>query len=758
MTSLCRYYDLRDKVVVYIKAGDLGGLKHGQIMAYIDPLHDCELNPGLDITRYPIGMHMLKVYGHIIVPRSEIVELRKSMDANIAYKDTFDERRTIVDWTALKQLDGLSNIDERWLSKDSIDPITLPTVRIPTTTATAESIGDRNAISSGNYTYGTAGDYATLNAAMADMETSGALSLTLTALSNTTESAGAVTPGGNDYTGTLTIDGQKKTHSFEIGNENAINLSITNGATFTAQHIYAVITSTTASSRRGIFNASNNNNNGNGATTSFKWCRANANDGALSNGYYACYYDGCSASTTFNCYMCIAKDSDHVAGDGSGGYYMASTGSTTNIEGLVCDDCKEAMNTQQQTITVKNCVIINAATRNWVNGEAANCTALNCASDKAWVASNQGGTDTSCQTSLTVADIFENTDITDWTDGYKLKTTGALYRNGTSFTLDEYMNGRTVATGLESIGAMGVQEVNVTLINPDEGPDTGGTAATITLDYGGENATVTLNGIAAAVGASSNTSMSITSSAGIAGTGDVVVTSIDGISDTLVNGWTYTSSGDLPTSDDLQDLPWTSTYFSFDPDWKKPISHLFQLTREINSYPGTLHSIYKPTSACPLAVEAGFTNLSKDEEHDLWDFFYDRHGRLERFWLPAWQTQYTLVTDIAVGSSNVYIRDINFRNAFNGHERIYIRTTSGYFITRQVIAAELDSDDVEKLTVATPFSDSIPVSIVRNMGRFILCRFDSDTLEVNHITNEHSNIAMKFLELVGDYDTEPISS
>lgn len=101
------------------------------------------------------------------------------------------------------------------------------------------------------------------------------------------------------------------------------------------------------------------------------------------------------------------------------------------------------------------------------------------------------------------------------------------------------MNGRTWSG---EIGAMGLDRPQGASLDVNTGPTAGGTAVTITLTGGGSvqgTGSVTIGGVVATIVSWSDTSIQVTTPAGALGAQDVVITSRDGLTQTLVGGFTY---------------------------------------------------------------------------------------------------------------------------------------------------------------------------------------------------------------------------
>jgi hypothetical protein len=98
-------------------------------------------------------------------------------------------------------------------------------------------------------------------------------------------------------------------------------------------------------------------------------------------------------------------------------------------------------------------------------------------------------------------------------------------------------------------------------------------------------------------------------------------------------------------------------------------------------------------------------------------------------------------------------------NSFYAQERIFIETTSGDIITRHVTSASgTESGEFETLTIETPLDRDLTQDEIRCFGRYVLCRFDIDELEMRAITSVASSCEIDFAELVNEYTAESFTS
>lgn len=209
----------------------------------------------------------------------------------------------------------------------------------------------------------------------------------------------------------------------------------------------------------------------------------------------------------------------------------------------------------------------------------------------------------------------------------------------------------------------------------------------------------------------------------------------------------------------LEDISRTSRKFLLKPDWSKEPELDFEFAREITQFVDNAPEIYSLTDALAYRVKYGFTNLQKSDEKYILDFFADCQGRLVRFWLPVWENTFRLYQDASMYDEYILVKNVSANDAFYEHERIFIETTAGDIITRHVTAVYgAAGDPYETLVIETPLDRDLAQTDIRFFGRFILCRFDTDELQIEHITSHASRCSIDFVELVHEYIAESFES
>lgn len=205
----------------------------------------------------------------------------------------------------------------------------------------------------------------------------------------------------------------------------------------------------------------------------------------------------------------------------------------------------------------------------------------------------------------------------------------------------------------------------------------------------------------------------------------------------------YTSGDDLPISaaDAGED-------FEVVPDWSTIPSLEIPLGREVVQFDAAVTRFRDLTDFLGWLVEFGFTNLGKDVECDLIDFFCTHHGRHQTFWLNVPNQYFTLGAPITNGDGSFTLSEDSFQYVRLGNERFFMKLKDGTEIDGKIVE-DLGS---KKYMVYPSFAQDIAIADVSVFGRRILCRFEQDELSVSSISPGVSTASLSMRELVYEYD------
>jgi len=204
--------------------------------------------------------------------------------------------------------------------------------------------------------------------------------------------------------------------------------------------------------------------------------------------------------------------------------------------------------------------------------------------------------------------------------------------------------------------------------------------------------------------------------------------------------------------DSLTGLGTNTTIFRIEPNWRRPVTYENLLSSRVLGYPGTVQEVLSFSEDIPIVLQARFTNLSKEEENSLLEFFYNQQGRLKAFWILGDTKQFELTQIIPQNSSVLYVEDQGFADIYRGYERIYLDMVNGDLITRKIISVTEGPGQGElTLQLDTVTDRQIQKGDYRKFGLLYFVRFDRDKITVTYGSNSTSDVTLSFRELCKEY-------
>jgi len=168
-------------------------------------------------------------------------------------------------------------------------------------------------------------------------------------------------------------------------------------------------------------------------------------------------------------------------------------------------------------------------------------------------------------------------------------------------------------------------------------------------------------------------------------------------------------------------------------------------------FPGTAVRAKRMVEGVGLILKYTYY-LVEEEQEELVEFFEQMCGRLNRFWLPIWKKDFTLAGPVSSGSTTVKITRCYFKEAFQGYERIWFRFKNGDNVVRKVASIGLEGD-LEVLTLESPVDRQINDEDLLCFSRFVLVRFEEDTLAYDYQKDPAvAKAEVVFRELVQEYE------
>ena len=223
-------------------------------------------------------------------------------------------------------------------------------------------------------------------------------------------------------------------------------------------------------------------------------------------------------------------------------------------------------------------------------------------------------------------------------------------------------------------------------------------------------------------------------------------------------------------ADSKTGLGTVSTILTIKPDWQRLPSSGFQAGRQmLQDGAGTTAVRTLVLGKLPFSFSYGFTNLSKEAEYDLLEFFYNRKGMFDRFWLPVWFNILPVIQYVPESGDPYVFRNtfkpfglygLDFLDIYQGYERLFVEMNDGDIITRKITDCHADEITPENLVCDTDtnFDRDAALSDIKIFTLLKLCRFDQDELEINHISGKISSCELSFKELTKEYADMDVST
>ena len=206
-------------------------------------------------------------------------------------------------------------------------------------------------------------------------------------------------------------------------------------------------------------------------------------------------------------------------------------------------------------------------------------------------------------------------------------------------------------------------------------------------------------------------------------------------------------------SDSWLNLSRTPDRFLLRPNWKTSPKSIFDDNRELIQFTGTVLDIYNLGDKIGRTITYGYTNVNREDEYYLVNFFCNHQGKLRRFWLPEWKNAFVLYENISAGDTTITIENCFFSLVDQGYERIFIELKNGDILSRSV-SAVIASGYLEYIHLNNTIDRDISIDDIRYFGRLLLVRFDDDILNLSFRSDSVTKCSCTFKELPHEYGVE----
>lgn len=212
-------------------------------------------------------------------------------------------------------------------------------------------------------------------------------------------------------------------------------------------------------------------------------------------------------------------------------------------------------------------------------------------------------------------------------------------------------------------------------------------------------------------------------------------------------------------ADSWEDMSGSTDIFTIGADWQTVPTQALEPFRTIIQYPGTGVKIRKITDNVQIKFTIHFGNMSKADEYALLSFFDLHRGRAKSFWLPIPKNYWTLDMDTLIGYPHYLVLKNSDPQWLRGYERMFLLLKNGDYIGREIynITTVSTPGQPNLMTVVTALDRVVKVMDVELFGKLILCRFDQDEIELQHVSTALSDCDLSFQELPLEYPSIGLS-
>lgn len=169
---------------------------------------------------------------------------------------------------------------------------------------------------------------------------------------------------------------------------------------------------------------------------------------------------------------------------------------------------------------------------------------------------------------------------------------------------------------------------------------------------------------------------------------------------------------------------------------------------EVIDYDSGVISAYSPILFGTETMKFSFNNRTPEDAVKIEDMFYRMYGRQREFYAPTWRKDMSLNSDIPAGDTFFYTSGSIRENYADSqvYKAVCFVMTDGTLLLRQVsniIAA--GSESAVLLTEAFP--QAIPMASVDRICWLLVCRFATDSLTTEWITDRVSRHSLSIQSL-----------
>lgn len=181
--------------------------------------------------------------------------------------------------------------------------------------------------------------------------------------------------------------------------------------------------------------------------------------------------------------------------------------------------------------------------------------------------------------------------------------------------------------------------------------------------------------------------------------------------------------------------------FTSAPNWRSNLQLSFEQDRQVFDPGFGLNYMSSPRVSETVQLRATHTATTPKKAKDLIDFFLRHKGRRDSFWMPTWSNDVVPMKNLLLAPTEMVVQGSEFRETFTGsktHQNMIVFWQDGTVQCNRIESIGGVSDTL--LTFEKSWA--YPIEQAARVMWLLLWRFDSDTLQVEWLTDQKAEMQM----------------
>lgn len=187
-----------------------------------------------------------------------------------------------------------------------------------------------------------------------------------------------------------------------------------------------------------------------------------------------------------------------------------------------------------------------------------------------------------------------------------------------------------------------------------------------------------------------------------------------------------------------------------DPNWGRDVTDEYQQKMQIIDVLTNAPVYDIESEVATVFQQMGWTLATSAQIQALKSWFFARRGQLVPTWVPTWSDDLTLALPFNAPDTELYIKDIGYRQFYGqiGRRDIRIKLKSGEIYYRRVSSPQKQAGGMEKISIDSEIGRHVDPKDVAMISFMALCRLNSDAVETAYHTPEvaETTVTMKSVQ------------